>query len=300
MSRKGRRPKTQQQPPVLRRRLVPLAVLAAVAIAVAAWWATDAQRSAPRGGVALAALRPPDIHALAVLPDDERALVFGSHAGLAISRDGGASWSKVGGANADAMSIAIPPRSTTAIIAGHDVYLRSDDGGASWRSVRSGLPGTDIHGFAASAREPSTFYAYVVGAGLYRSGDAGATWAPLPGAPPSTHALTVARSTIGDVVFAVTAEGLRRSADAGRSWQMVSDVPAAHASAAGDVVYAAAGSNIFVSRDAGASWQRRAFSPGRAVLIAPAPSRPETVYVVTDRLEVHRSRDGGGTWERVG
>lgn len=300
MGRTQRR-KGQQRPQARwRRRLVPLAVLAAVAVAFVAWWVTDAQRNAPKGGVALAALRPPDIHALSVLPDDERALVFGSHAGLAISRDAGATWSKVAGANVDAMSIAMPSGSRTAIIAGHDVYLRSDDGGASWRPGRSGLPGTDVHGFAASVRDPNTFYAYVVGAGLLRSADVGASWTAIPGAPPSTHSLTVARSSAGDVIFAVAAEGLRRSADAGRTWQAVPDVAAASVSAAGDIVYAASGANIFVSGDAGASWQRRAFPPRRAVLIAPAPSRPETIYVVTDRFEVHRSRDGGSTWERVG
>lgn len=301
MSRKTQRRKAQQQrQPVLRRRLVPLAVLAAVAIAVVVWWVTDAQRNAPQGGVALAAMRPPDIHALSVLPDDERAVVFGSHAGLAISRDGGASWSKVSGASADAMSIAMPTGSRTAIIAGHDVYLRSDDGGATWRSARSGLPGTDIHGFAASAREPSTFYANVVGAGLFRSSDAGGSWTPIPGAPASTYSLTVGRSSAGDVIFAVTAEGLRRSADIGRTWQAVPDVSATHVNAVGDFVYAVAGSSVFVSSDAGAAWQRKAFPPGRAALIAPAPSRPETIYVVTDRFEVHRSRDAGGSWERVG
>ena len=291
----------QQRPQAQwRRRLVPAAVLAAAAIAAVGWWATEGQRDVTQSGVTLAALRPPDIHALSVLPDDERSLVFGSHAGLAISRDGGASWSKVSGANVDAMSIAMPPGSRTAIIAGHDVYLRSDDGGASWRSVRSGLPGTDVHGFAASARDPNTFYAYVVGAGLLRSVDAGVSWTSLPGAPPSTHSLTVARSSAGDVIFAVTAEGLRRSADAGRTWQAVPDVSAAHVSAAGDIVYATSGANVFISADAGASWQRRTFPPGRAALIAPAPSRPETIYVVTDRFEVHRSRDSGNTWKRVG
>ena len=300
MSRRTqRRTASQQHAAPWRRKVLPLALLGAAVIAVA-WWATDAQRNAPQGGVALAALRPPDIHALSVLPDDERSLVFGSHAGLAISRDGGASWSKVSGANADAMSIAMPSGSRTAIIAGHDVYMRSDDGGATWRSVRSGLPGTDIHGFAASAREPNTFYAYVVGAGLFRSGDAGASWTPIPDAPASTHALTVARSSAGDVIFAVTAEGLRRSADAGRTWQAVPDVTAAYISAVGDIVYSASGANVFVSTDAGASWQRKSFPPGRATLIAPSPSRPETVYVVTDRFEVYRSGNSGITWERVG
>ena len=301
MSRRTQRRKVPQRPQAQWRRwLVPAALVAAVAVAAVGWWATEGQRNVAQGGVTLAALRPPDIHALSVLPDDERSLVFGSHAGLAISRDGGASWSKVSGANVDAMSIAMPPGSRTAIIAGHDVYLRSEDGGASWRPVRSGLPGTDIHGFAASTREPNTFYAYVVGSGLFRSGDAGATWTSLPGAPASTHSLTIVRSGANDVIFAVTAEGLRRSADAGRTWQAVPDVSAAYVSAAGDSVYSAGGANIFVSTDAGASWQRKTVPPGRATLIAPAPSRPETIYVVTDRFEVHRSRDGGGTWERVG
>lgn len=277
---------------------MPLA-LAALAGTAVAWWATDAQRNPAPGGASLASLQPPDIHALSVLPNDERTLVFGSHAGLAISRDAGATWSKVSGANADAMSIAMPPGSRTAIIAGHDVYLRSDDGGATWRSARSGLPGTDIHGFAASSREPNTFFAYVVGSGLHRSTDAGASWVVLPGAPGSTHSLTVAQGPSGDVLFAVSAEGLRRSADGGRTWQAVPDVAPSSISAAGGSVYAVAGSNVYLSADAGATWQRRSFPAGRGALIAPSPSRPEIVYIVTDRFEVHRSGDGGSTWARA-
>jgi len=58
--------------------------------------------------------------------------------------------------------------------------------------------------------------------------------------------------------------------------------------------------NRLVSSDSGVAWQRKSFPPGRATLIAPAPSRPETIYVVTDRFEVYRSGDSGTTWERVG
>ena len=122
---------------------------------------------------------------------------------------------------------------------------------------------------------------------------------PLPGAPGSTHFLAVTGAS-GDVLIAVTAEGLRRSADAGRSCQAVPDVAASYISAVDGSVYVAAGLSVFISPDAGVTWQRKSFPPGRAALIAPAPSRPEIVYVVTDRFEVHRSRDGGSTWERAG
>lgn len=276
------------------------AILAAVALAAVAWWASEGLRAGTSAGVRLSALRPPDAHALAVLPEDERALVFGSHAGLALSRDAGASWSLVRGAEADAMSIALAPGGRTAIIAGHDVYLRSDDGGTTWRSVRSGLPGSDVHGFAASPRGTGTFYAFVVGAGLLRTDDAGGTWARLPGAPATTYSLAVASSAGGDVIFAVSADGLRRSADGGRTWQPVAAVRAQSVAAAGALVYAAAASDLFVSSDAGASWRRLEFRPGRAALVAPAPSRPTTVYVVTGGFEVYRSGDGGATWERTG
>lgn len=285
-----------------RRRLWLLVPIIAVAL-VAGWWfflRPPDVAVAPGAGAPLAAYRPPDLHALQVSPTDARTVLFGSHRGMLVSHDAGTSWTAVPGANGDAMGVALPTGSQTGFAAGHDVFFRSDDGGRTWSAVRPALPGTDIHGFAASAVTSNTFYAYVVGSGLYKSADAGKTWQKAGDASGGTMSMTVAKAGGADVLYANTMEGVQRSRDGGRSWEPVREVGGATLNAVGETVYAAAGGAVLVSNDGGMTWDRRAFTRGGAVLVAAAPTNPKTVYVLTERLEVWRSADGGSSWERAG
>lgn len=280
------------------------AALALGSATVGAWLLTSDASPLRAGtastGVSLASYRPPDLHALVVSSSDEQTVTFGHHQGMLISGDGGATWTPLSGSGGkDAMGVALPPNSRTAYAAGHDVFMRSDDGGQSWSSVRPGLPGTDIHGFAASATQPNTFYAYVVGFGLFKSTDGASTWAAVAQAPGSTMSLAAAQSGSGDVLFASTMEGMARSRDGGRSWEPLRDVPAGSVSAVRETVYVADRGTVMASSDAGLTWQRRSF-PRNAGLIAIAPSNTSVVYIVTDQREVWRSTNAGAAWARVG
>lgn len=303
-----KRARPHRRPPVQAERRARFFVVGIVALAVlgvGAWLLTaDASplRSvpAPSGAASLASYRPADLHALVVSPNDERTITFGHHNGMLVSHDGGATWKALSGTTGrDAMGMALPPRSSVAYATGHDAVLRSDDGGRTWASARLALPGTDLHGFAASASEPNTFYAFVVGAGLFKSGDAGATWSAIGQAPSSMMSLAAAKSTSGDVLLASTMEGMARSRDGGRTWESIRDVPAGAASAVDEMVYVSGRGALFVSTDGGLTWRRRPF-PHDAGLVAIAPSNTKVVYVVTDKLEVWRSNDGGTNWERAG
>jgi len=278
--------------------------LGLAAVGVGAWLlTTDAsplRASGAASAATLASYRPADLHALVVSPTDANTVTFGHHYGMLVSHDGGKTWTALSGADGkDAMGVAIPPNSKTAFAAGHDVFMRSDDGGQSWRSVRPALPGTDIHGFAASATQPGTFFAYVVGFGLFKSSDGGSSWSPVAEAPGSTMSMAAAKSSSGDVLFASTMEGLARSRDGGKSWESVRDVPNGYVSAVDTTVYVADRGTVMSSTDGGLTWQRRSF-PRNAGLVAVAPSDPSVVYVVTDQREVWRSANGGATWEHVG
>jgi photosystem II stability/assembly factor-like uncharacterized protein len=262
--------------------------------------ASPLRTGASADGASLASYRPPDLHALVVSPNDPQTITFGHHQGMLISRDGGATWRPLSGASGkDAMGVALPPGSKTALAAGHDIFMRSDDGGQTWSAVRPALPGTDIHGFTASATQPNTFYAYVVGFGLFKSADDGTSWAAVGQPPGSTMSLAAARSGSAEVLFASTMEGMARSADGGRTWDALRDVPAGSVSAIGGIVYVADRATVMASIDGGRTWQRRSF-PRNAGLIAVAPTNTDLVYVVTDRREVWRSSDAGATWAKVG
>ena len=270
---------------------------------LAGWWFFGralAPVAAPTdAGAVLAAYRPPDLHALAVSPTDPRTVVFGSHRGVLVSHDAGATWSTVSGANGDAMGLALPVGSSTAYAAGHDVFFRSDDGGKSWTSLRPALPGTDIHGFAASPSTPGAVYAYVVGFGLFTSAD-GKTWSRIGDASGGTMSLAAAKGGASDVLIATTMEGVERSRDAGKTWERVPELGGAYVSAVGDHAYAVRGSSVFLSGDGGMTWTTRSFPRGGGALIAGSVNDPQLVYIVTDRFEVWRSRDGGSNWERAG
>lgn len=300
MSKKTRR-RAQPPPKRARRSLLVLPLLALVL--GAGWWfflRTPEVAVAPGAGAALAAYRPADVHALQVSPSDERTVIFGHHRGMLVSHDGGALWVPASGANGDAMGVALPPGSQTQFAAGHDIFMRSDDGGRTWASVKPALPGTDIHGFAASAVNPNTFYAYVVGSGLFRSADTGRTWQKAGEASGATMSMTVAKSGSTDILYANTMEGVQRSRDGGKTWESVREVAGATLNAIGETVYAAAGAVVLASTDGGLTWDRKTFARGGAVLVAAAPSNPKTVYVLTDKLEVWRSADGGTSWDRAG
>lgn len=296
----SRRTRSRAQRPA-RRRWWPLALALGVA-AFGGWYlfgrdgATGGSAGDPGRGIAY--YRPPDIHALAVHPTDANVVLFGSHRGMLVSRDAGKTWRPVG-PSGDAMGIAMPPGSKTAYAAGHDVFFRSDDGGQTWRKERPALPGTDIHGFGASAVAPERLYAFVAGQGLFRSQDGGSTWARAGAPPGSTMSMAVAKDGDQDILFASTMEGAQRSRDGGATWEPAREIGSAYVGASGSRVYAAAGTRVFVSSDGGLRWEQRTFTGGNAVLVAPSATDAETVYVLAEGFGVWRSTDAGRTWERM-
>ncbi len=119
----------------------------------------------------------PDYHSLLVNPTNPWKLVLGTHYGLYVSADGGKHWRFDALSGDDAMNLA-RPGGDTIWLAGHNVFKKSNDGGVTWGDVRpAGLPSLDIHGFAVDPRNPRMLYAAVARQGLYRSRDAGRSFA---------------------------------------------------------------------------------------------------------------------------
>lgn len=236
-----------------------------------------------------------------------RCLVLGAFAGAALlagpagARD--PHWHAFGPGGGTATSLASDPRDPKVVFAAVSQSLfTSRDGGQTW----SGLPvPAPVNVVAIAPGQPSTLYAG--GSKISRSGDGGRTWKTVldeDGLQIRALAVTPGQRP---VVFALSQNTLLRSADDGQTWT----APFTSATQAGSlavdpvtpaVAYVADGSGIFRSSDSGVTWTR-VLDLDRAVLVAVAPSSPQTVYAVASlagpAFAVYRSDDGGQTWSRI-
>lgn len=111
----------------------------------------------------------------------------------------------------------------------------------------------------ARATTPTTIYASVAGAGLFKSADVGSAWQGPANLPGDVQALAV-----GDAAH----------------WR---------------VVYAGLAGSLYVSHDGGTTWSKTALPTYNVSALALDPRDPTTVLAVTDHgLLV--SADGGATW----
>jgi photosystem II stability/assembly factor-like uncharacterized protein len=224
---------------------------------------------------------------LALSPDYTNDQIIFAAAGGQVFRsdDSGANWQILAsglGSFFPASSLAVSPqfaRDRTVLLGGNSRaprVMRSTDGGQTW-VASSGLGLSGSNGVIALAFVPgngSVAYAWADQGGLYRSGDAGATWtrvfSPTGAASWGLQSLAISPDFAHDrLMFAgfVGAQNLRRSADGGATW---------HPSDTG--------------LPPGLVW-------GSAIALSPDFTRDRTIFLGTDR-GVFRSDDGGVTWAR--
>ena len=239
----------------------------------------------------------PLAHAHTAMIDGVGEYWVGHHDGLLRSSDARL-WRPAGLAG-DVMALVTSADGSSRLALGHDVLAASTDDGITWSAVAHDLPGTDIHGAAMGS---SGIYAYVVGAGVFRSRD-GVKW-EATGPPVAQDVSTLAvlpGAGGGDVLFLAAGGTLARSADGGRTW--------AHAAGAGNlalaglvhtvaaepgrgVLYAGTTQGLFRSASSGAEWTKLPFR-GAPIAIG---ARGDRVVVADDRGQFFVSTDSGGTW----
>jgi photosystem II stability/assembly factor-like uncharacterized protein len=284
--------------------LAALAITGAIVLALTAW-AVVARSDRGEGRLAdvlvIAHLDVPDVHALLIDPVNPDHVLFGSHAGLQESRDGGFTWTDGTLSGVDAMILSTSPQDpATLYVAGHDVLLVSRDGGQHWQPLTHDLPGTDIHAFAQDPLDPHRLYAFVVGIGVLTSANRGETWTLLPAQPGDGAPLVLA--TNGQSLYAGMRDGLLVSHDQGTSWEAsaggLPGIPITVAAPAADpqLLYVGTEAGLVKSVDGGQRWAWIGATGTPILAVAAAPSDPRRILMVDEAGAVSRSDDGGETW----
>jgi len=135
-------------------------------------------------------------------------------AGLYVSKDEGATFSRGGVAPAPPDDLAIDPADPERwVAASAEGIASSSDGGATWRP-REPVPGTQL-----AWAEPGALYRVDQGGMTWVSGDGGATWEQRGDAGGSPSTLDVGPE--GALYLALPGAVVRRSADGGRTWKDV-------------------------------------------------------------------------------
>ena len=123
------------------------------------------------------------VNRVAVDPSNSDVVYAGTTKGLYKSTDQGAQWVKIEGVIHDAYISGIqidPSQPSTLYLATSDRVQKSEDSGATWHPKTNGLDATSIRSLQISPSDPQVLYVGTNGGGLYRSVDAGETWAKLP------------------------------------------------------------------------------------------------------------------------
>lgn len=255
------------------------------------------------GGEGTARLPSGDhVHSLGVTSDGT--LLLGMHGGLYRSTDGEV-WELAGLEGEDAMVIA-SAIDQPVFVAGHEVLYRSDDGGETFTPQPVDLPGLDIHAFAQAPTDGGSVYAYVVGHGLFWSGDGGDTWeqrAEVEQLPQDLFGLAVVGTGADTLVLVGPDSGILRSQDGGRSMVSVlqSQVWAVTVDPADpQVVWALTTGGLDRSSDGGQTWETDLSLPGvDGQPVALAVDEGAIWLVTGEPRALYRSADEGDSWERI-
>jgi photosystem II stability/assembly factor-like uncharacterized protein len=262
-----------------------------------------------------------DARALASFPGQPKHLLLGTtNSWLYESMDEGASWHRLAKLGSDdgfvLDSIVVDAADPATIYVG--TWNNSVDGGV-WISHDSGrtwsetaeLKGQPVHALAQAPSDPKVLYAGTL-EGVFRSSDAGATWAKI--SPPGSHEIHEIESLAvdpenPDTVYAGTWHLPWKTADGGKTWHNIKQglivdsdvfsiiVDPEHP----HVVYLSACSGIYKSENAGVLFHKIQGIPSearRTRSLMQDPEKREVVYAGTTE-GLYKTENAGKTFKRM-
>ena len=172
--------------------------------------------------------RGKQVWALAAWAKDHKFIVAGAGDGVYLSRNAGASWSRISPEGKTdlqpAVSVAFDPSASGIIFAGTPhLPWRTSDAGVSWQSIHKGMiDDSDVFSIAPSPKSDGLFFLSAC-TGIYRTENGGDTWAKLHGSAEASYRTYVILPDPNspDRVWAGTTAGLQRSLDGGTNWETV-------------------------------------------------------------------------------
>ncbi|MEU0023576.1 hypothetical protein ABZ173_38795 [Streptomyces rochei] len=237
-----------------------------------------------------------DLHTVSVLGNR---LFVGGHAAVAVSGNGGKSWTDVPSLrDADAMGWAATKDAV--LVGGHPGLYRSTDGGTTFTKVTGKGAVGDVHGIGGSG---DTVYIASPESGLLASTDGGTTW--------KTANAEAGRSFMGTIlvdpknpqrlIAPDMAGALKTSTDGGKKWEDLGGPTGAMAAAWNpkniNQIYAVGMNGAEQSSDGGKTWKEADLPKGTSAVGYDATG--STLYAGAldgQTARTYRSTDGGTTW----
>lgn len=184
-------------------------------------------------------------------------------------------------------------------------FHKSTDGGQTWQKIANGVNGpVDFHAMTVSQADPSIIYGHH-GGQLQRSNDEGKNWEIVNS--DLGNVITLATNTKDrDTIYAGTTDGLYISRNQGQDWSKVGDINGAVTTVAinptdkQEITAFVQNQGLVQSTDEGATWHKLdSYASGMAMHLAYDPQNTATMYLINQALEIHKTKDGGKSWQKV-
>lgn len=233
------------------------------------------------------------------------------------SSDGGETWESIPipklEPRANITSITVDPKNQHIMYAtGHGIAVaKSADGGKTWKTQNTGLGGVSTEAFSIDANDSNKLYTWVLGSGMYRSVNGGASWGRVDDGPKDQEIRSLASVNLptgmgGIWIYAATDAGVVKSPDCFCGWDRLPNKglpPGRVYSISADnnnpgTMYAGLRDGVYKTMDEGKNWQHLTDLPEDAV-VAVHSKNPNIVYAVGSDGKLFRSSDAGKNWRVI-